>query len=86
MRGNSCPKCSGQLVPDNADPEDLSCVQCGYIVYAVQAIEDENDRRNLLDNRQAEKPYEEYRRALSPEDFARMLKEIGIDDPAKADS
>lgn len=78
--GNECPKCKGQMLPDESDRRDLCCVQCGYIDYHEQPVKDE-DRRNLLDNRQAEKPYAEYKRALSEEEYRRMMEEIGIDDP-----
>ncbi len=89
MIDNKCPRCHGQLLPDEADNNDLSCLQCGHVVYS-EAAADDDDRRNLLDNRQAEKPYAEYKRALchcktkkhrKDCEYIRMLKEIGIDDP-----
>jgi len=91
MIDNSCPKCNGQLLPDASDKDDLCCLQCGHIVYGERAEED-GDRRNLLDNRQAEKPFEEYKRALcqckrrkhrTDCRFKRLLKEIGINDPTR---
>ncbi len=91
LAGSPCPKCSGQMLPDEADKNDLCCVQCGHIIYGETAAADD-DRRNLLDNRQAERPFEEYRRALchckqrkhrKDCEYKRMLKEIGIDDPTQ---
>lgn len=70
------------MLPDKSDLNDLNCLQCGHIVYGRIAVDDD-DRRNLTDNRQAEKPFQEYKRALSPDDYARMMKEIGIDDPTE---
>ncbi len=89
--GSPCPKCGGQMLADVTDKNDLSCVQCGYITYG-EIAEYDDDRRNLKDNRQAEKPFAEYRRALchcktkrhrNDCEYRRMLKEIGIDDPTK---
>lgn len=89
MINNTCQKCGGQLLPDATDTKDLNCLQCGFIVYH-EAAEEDSDRRNLLDNRQAEKPYQEYKRALCQCktrkhridcEFVRLLKEVGIDDP-----
>lgn len=91
MQDNSCPKCEGQLLPDTSDVSDLSCLQCGHIVYGEQPEKD-GDRRNLLDNRQAEKPFAEYKRALchckqskhrKDCEFKRLLEEVGIDDPTE---
>jgi len=80
--GSVCPKCGGQMLPDEADKNDLSCLQCGHLIYG-EVGEGDGDRRNLLDNRQAEKPFAEYKRALPPEEYKRMLEEIGIDDPTE---
>ena len=91
LAGSPCPKCNGQMLPDDADKTDMCCVQCGNIVYGERAADDD-DRRNLVDNRQAEKPFEEYRRALchcktkihrKVCEYVRMLKEIGINDPTR---
>ena len=75
--GSECPKCGGQMLPDEEDKRDLNCLQCGHMVY-TEVAEDDGDRRNLTDNRQAETPFVEYKRALSPEDYQRMMKEIGL--------
>ena len=91
MTNHSCPKCGGQLLTDASDANDLCCLQCGCIVYGKKSEED-GDRRNLLDNRQAEKPYAEYKRALcqcktrthrSACEYMRLLKEVGIGDPTE---
>lgn len=79
------------MLPDPTDKDDLCCTQCGHIIYG-EVAEDDSDRRNLLDNRQAEKPFDEYKRALcrcktakhrKDCEYVRMIKEIGINDPTK---
>ena len=89
--GDHCPKCGGQLLPDDEDRKDLCCLQCGFIVYSETAVDD-GDSRSLLDNRQVEKPFLEYKRALchckrkkhrKDCEYKRMLRKIGIDDPTK---
>lgn len=66
------------MFPDELDKNDLTCLSCGHVQYAESPIAWENDRRNRMDNRQIEEPFDEYEKALSPDDFARMKREIGI--------
>ena len=74
--GASCPHChEGQLLPN--DDDDLSCVQCGNIVYADPPAMFEPDRRSRTDNRQNPVVFaDEYRRALPKEEFEEAFEDF----------
>ncbi|KKM04687.1 hypothetical protein LCGC14_1761720 [marine sediment metagenome] len=74
--GEPCPRCAdGQLLLDGEG--ELSCVQCGNIVYTETPAEYEPDRRSHTDNRQNPTVFaEEYRRALPKEEFDEAFKDF----------
>ena len=76
-----CPRCGGQQVRDNQDKDALSCLQCGNLVYDEPPAKYETDRRSRTDNRQLTKPFEEYRRGMSDEEFEEAFKEVMEESP-----
>lgn len=87
--GATCDRCKGQLLPN--DEGDLSCVQCGSIVYTEAPAPFDTDRRSRTDNRQVSRPFGEYRKAMSAEEFKanfedvldeKTLKELMEEEPA----
>lgn len=76
MSYEPCPKCAGQLFPDTQDEDALCCLQCGKVVYSEAPAPYETDRRSRTDNRQVTKPFKEYRKAMSAEEFEATFKDI----------
>jgi len=62
------------LLPN--DEGDLSCVQCGNIVYAEAPYPYKTNRRSPTDNRQVSRPFGEYRKAMSAEEFKDTFEDI----------
>jgi len=73
--GETCTHChDGQLLSN--DNGDLSCIQCGNIVYAEAPASYDTDRRSRTDNRQVSRPFGEYRKAMSAEEFKATFEDI----------
>ena len=73
---SECPRCGGQLFPDDQDEDALCCLQCGHLVYSEAPAPYETDRRSRTDNRQVTKPFKEYRKAMTAEEFEKKFGDI----------
>lgn len=71
-----CPRCNGQLAQDNQDNDALNCIQCGNLLYDDPPAPYTTDRRSRTDNRQTNKPFDEYRQGMGPDEFEEAFGEI----------
>jgi hypothetical protein len=71
------------MMQDNQDADAMSCVQCGHVIYAEAPAAYEPDRRSQTDNRQeVAKPFNEYRQAMTEEEFEEEFGDIISEGPS----
>lgn len=72
---DECPRCGGQMFQDE-DEDALSCLQCGHLAYTETPASHVPDRRSPQDNRQVTRPFREYRKAMTAEEFKEKFGDI----------